>query len=53
MPNSEDFDIDSLKKTWQDQQISDGYDQNEIESMLNKKSRNYVNIFCGLVLPNL
>ncbi|WP_379966408.1 beta-carotene 15,15'-monooxygenase [Epilithonimonas sp. UC225_85] len=42
MPNSEDFDIDSLKKTWQDQQISDGYDQNEIESMLNKKSRNYV-----------
>jgi len=42
MPNQEDFDIDSLKKTWQDQEIADGYDQNEIESMLNRKSRNYV-----------
>ncbi|MCG2792802.1 MAG: beta-carotene 15,15'-monooxygenase [Weeksellaceae bacterium] len=42
MPNSEDFDIDTLKKTWQDQDIAAGYDQNEIESMLNKKSRNYV-----------
>ncbi len=42
MPNSEDFDFDSLKKTWQDHVISDGYDQNEIEAMLNKKSRNYV-----------
>lgn len=42
MPNSEDFDIDSLKKAWQDQEIADDYNQNEIESMLNKKSRNYV-----------
>ena len=42
MPNSEDFDIDSLKKTWQDQTISDGYNQDEIEVMLNRKSRNYV-----------
>lgn len=42
MPNPEDFDIDSLKKTWQDQSISDGYDQYDIEVMLNKKSRNYV-----------
>ncbi len=42
MPNSEDFDIDALKKTWQDQMISDGYNQDEIEVMLNKKSRNYV-----------
>lgn len=42
MPNSEDFDIDALKKTWQDQVISDGYNQDEIEVMLNKKSRNYV-----------
>ena len=42
MPNEEDFDIDSLKRTWQDQEIADGYDQNEIESMLNRKSRNYV-----------
>ena len=42
MPNEEDFDIDSLKKTWQDQEIADDYNQSEIESMLNKKSRNYV-----------
>lgn len=42
MPNSEDFDIDSLKKSWQEQVISDGYNQDEIEVMLNKKSRNYV-----------
>lgn len=42
MPNEEDFDIDSLKKTWQDQEIADDYNQNEIESMLNRKSRNYV-----------
>lgn len=42
MPNQEDFDIDAIKKTWQDQVISDGYNQDEIEVMLNKKSRNYV-----------
>jgi len=41
MPN-QDFDIDSLKKSWQDQVISDDYNQEEIEVMLNKKSRNYV-----------
>lgn len=41
MPN-QDFDIDSLKKSWQDQVISDDYNQQEIEVMLNKKSRNYV-----------
>ncbi|MFC4165222.1 beta-carotene 15,15'-monooxygenase [Epilithonimonas zeae] len=42
MPNPEDFDIDSLKKSWQEQVISDDYNQDEIEVMLNKKSRNYV-----------
>lgn len=42
MPNPEDFDIDALKKTWQDQKISDGYNQEDIEVMLNRKSRNYV-----------
>jgi hypothetical protein len=42
MPNQEDFDIDSLKKSWQEQVISDDYNQDEIEVMLNKKSRNYV-----------
>lgn len=42
MPNPEDFDIDALKKTWQDQKISDGYNQDDIELMLSRKSRNYV-----------
>jgi hypothetical protein len=42
MPNQEDFDIDSLKKSWQEQTISDDYNQDEIEVMLNKRSRNYV-----------
>ena len=42
MPNSDDFDIDSLKKTWQEQEIAEDYNQSEIESMLNRKSRNYV-----------
>lgn len=41
MPN-QDFDIDSFKKSWQDQTIADGYNQEDIEKMLNKKSRNYV-----------
>lgn len=41
MPN-QDFDIDSFKKSWQNQTIADGYNQEDIEKMLNKKSRNYV-----------
>lgn len=39
MPN---FDIDSLKKTWQEQPIPTAYEQEEIQQMLHKKSRNYV-----------
>lgn len=39
MPN---FDIDNLKKTWQEQNIPPKYEQDEILEMLNAKSINYV-----------
>jgi hypothetical protein len=37
-----EFDIDNLKKTWQEQPVQPKYDSTEILNMLNKKSRNYV-----------
>ncbi|MGE4514225.1 beta-carotene 15,15'-monooxygenase [Chryseobacterium taeanense] len=37
-----EFDLDSFKKTWQEQPVQKKYDDNEILKMLNKKSRNYV-----------
>ena len=37
-----EFDLDSFKKTWQQQPVEPKYDSTEIESMLNKSSRNYV-----------
>lgn len=37
-----DFDLDNLKKTWQEQNVAPKYDSSEIESMLNKSSSNYV-----------
>ena len=37
-----DFDLDNLKKTWQQQDITPKYDNAEILKMLNHKSRNYV-----------
>ena len=37
-----DFDIDSLKKTWQETAVKPKYDSSEILEMLNHKSRNYV-----------
>jgi hypothetical protein len=37
-----EFDLDSFKKTWQEQPVQEKYDNNEILQMLNKKSRNYV-----------
>ncbi|ASW76120.1 beta-carotene 15,15'-monooxygenase [Chryseobacterium piperi] len=37
-----DFDLDSFKKTWQEQPVQHKYDNNEILQMLNRKSRNYV-----------
>lgn len=41
MPNK-DFNLDDLKKSWQEQKAPKMYDSSEIEAMLNKKSRNYV-----------
>ncbi|RMZ59276.1 beta-carotene 15,15'-monooxygenase [Chryseobacterium nematophagum] len=37
-----EFDLDSFKKTWQEQPVQQKYDNNEILQMLNRKSRNYV-----------
>ncbi|MDC8105160.1 beta-carotene 15,15'-monooxygenase [Chryseobacterium sp. PTM-20240506] len=37
-----DFDLDSFKKTWQEQPVQQKYDNSEILNMLNRKSRNYV-----------
>lgn len=37
-----EFDLDNLKKTWQEQPVSQKYNDNEILQMLNKKSRNYM-----------
>lgn len=37
-----DFDLDSFKKTWQEQPVQAKYDSTEILQMLNRKSRNYV-----------
>ncbi|MCX8523488.1 beta-carotene 15,15'-monooxygenase [Chryseobacterium formosus] len=37
-----EFDLDSFKKTWQEQPVQPKYDNNEILKMLNKKSRNYM-----------
>lgn len=37
-----DFNIDHLKKTWQEQAIPTKYGNSDILEMLNKKSRNYV-----------
>jgi hypothetical protein len=37
-----EFDLDSFKKTWQEQPVQQKYDSNEILQMLNRKSRNYV-----------
>ncbi len=37
-----DFDLDSFKKTWQEQPVQPKYDSAEILQMLNRKSRNYV-----------
>ena len=37
-----EFDLDHLKKTWQEQEVQPKYDSPQIEEMLNKSSRNYV-----------
>ena len=38
----QDFNIDDFKKSWQEQSVPEVYETSEIESMLNKSSRNYV-----------
>ncbi|WP_294250304.1 beta-carotene 15,15'-monooxygenase [uncultured Chryseobacterium sp.] len=37
-----EFDLDSFKKTWQEQPVQQKYGSSEILQMLNRKSRNYV-----------
>jgi hypothetical protein len=37
-----EFDIDQFKKSWQEQDVRPKYNSTDIESMLNKSSRNYV-----------
>ena len=37
-----EFDLDSFKETWHQQPVQPKYDSSDIESMLNKSSRNYV-----------
>jgi len=37
-----EFDLDSFKKTWQEQPVQQKYDHSAILEMLNRKSRNYV-----------
>ncbi|MCJ7933047.1 MAG: beta-carotene 15,15'-monooxygenase [Chryseobacterium sp.] len=37
-----EFDLDSFKKTWQEQPVQPKYDNSEILQMLNRKSRNYI-----------
>lgn len=37
-----EFDLDSFKKTWQEQPVQPKYNDNEILKMLNNKSRNYM-----------
>lgn len=37
-----EFNLDQFKKTWQEQEVQSKYDRSDIESMLNKSSRNYV-----------
>ena len=37
-----EFDLDDLKKTWQQEPVQPKYNTSEIEMMLNKSSRNYV-----------
>ena len=39
---NKDFNIDDLKKSWQEQTVTEVYGASEIEAMMNKKSRNYV-----------
>lgn len=48
-----DFDIDSFKKTWQEQKVPQQYNSSEILGMLNKKSRNYVKYILWISIAEL
>src|SRR5690606_36331804 len=37
-----EFDLDQLKKSWQEHKVAPKYNSTEIEAMRNKSSRNYV-----------
>lgn len=37
-----EFDLDSMKKAWQEQPVQEKYNDNEILTMLNRNSRNYM-----------
>lgn len=43
-----EFDLDHLKKTWQEHKVEPKYSNTEIEAMLNKSSRNYVKYILGI-----
>ncbi len=43
-----DFNIENLKKTWQEHKIPPKYQSTEIEAMLHKSSRNYVKYILGI-----
>jgi len=45
-----DFDLDNLKKTWQEQEVRPKYDGAQIEAMLNKSSRNYVKYILWIII---
>ena len=52
MPN-QDFNIDDLKKSWQEQPVPEVYQSSEIEAMLNKSSRNYVKYILWISIAEL
>lgn len=45
-----EFDLDNFKQTWQQQPVEPKYNSKDIESMLNKSSRNYVKFILWISL---
>lgn len=48
-----EFDLNSLKKTWQQHEVKSKYGNSEIVEMLNRKSRNYVKYILWISLAEL
>lgn len=48
-----EFDLDNLKKTWQEQPVTEKYNSDEILQMLNKKSRNYIKYILWISIVEL